>query len=46
MLILLLVVVFIYLFVILGETYVLRNENTKFGKWWRRNICSPDPLDL
>jgi len=39
-------VIFIYLFgLIIGEKIVSKNENTIFGRWWRKHICSPDPYD-
>jgi hypothetical protein len=41
------VISFIFLFgLIVGEVYVANNEDTKFGKWWRKYICSPDPTEI
>jgi hypothetical protein len=38
---------FVFLFgLVVGEVYVANNENTKFGKWWRKYICSPDPNEV
>lgn len=38
--------IFTFLFgLLIGESYVVNNEKTKFGKWWRKYICSPDPND-
>jgi len=28
-----------FLFII-GEYWVTKNENTKFGNWWRKYICA------
>ncbi len=37
---------FVFLFgLIVGEKYVSSRENTRFGKWWRKNICAPDPYE-
>lgn len=39
-------IIFVYLFgLILGEKIVSSNEHTRFAKWWRKHICSPDPHD-
>jgi hypothetical protein len=46
LIIFILISVFCFLFLfglIIGEIFVLNNEHTKFGKWWRKYICSPDP---
>jgi fructose-specific phosphotransferase system IIC component len=37
--------VFITFAFIIGEAYSQTNEETKFAKWWRKYICSPDPFD-
>jgi hypothetical protein len=31
--------------IILGEYLVSKYENSKFAKWWRKNVVSPMPED-
>lgn len=37
--------IFISFGFVIFEAYSEANPETRFAKWWRKYICSPDPFD-